>query len=365
MRFRQPIKSLERFWRLSLVIASVKTERMFGHAAVFRDPLRGVARTRHIAMIDRSTKEKMHPRNRFRGGYDFASLVALSPKLAAFVHANPHGDASIDYADPAAVITLNQALLRQAYGIATWDIPPGALCPPIPGRSDYVHHLADLLARGMDAIPRGPGVRLLDVGVGASCIYPLIGASEYGWSFVGSEVDSRALAWAQRLADANRRGESKIVCRLQEDRSRCFRGVILQGEFYDASMCNPPFHASSADATSGSDRKRRNLGLLKSGAPSRNFGGQSGELWCPGGELGFILRMIAESVAVRDQVRWFTSLVSKSAHLPRLESAARDAGALRVTTLEMGQGQKRSRILAWTYADVPFRASAKRERSRG
>lgn len=364
MRFRQPIKSLERFWRLSLAIASVKTERMFGHAAVFRDPLRGVARPAHIAMIHRSTKEKMHPRNRFRGGYDFATLVAMSPNLGAWVRANPHGDASIDYADPAAVKALNQALLRQAYGIATWDTPPGALCPPIPGRSDYLHHLADLLARGMDAIPRGHGVTILDVGVGASCIYPLIGVSEYGWSFVGSEIDPRALAWAQRLAAANRQGEATIVCRLQEDRSRCFRGVIRPGELYDASMCNPPFHASAADAASGTDRKRRNLGLLKASTAARNFGGQAGELWCPGGELGFVLRMIAESAEVRDQVRWFTSLVSKSAHLPRLEGAARDAGASDVTTLEMGQGQKRSRILAWTFAEVP-RASAKRGRSRG
>jgi 23S rRNA (adenine1618-N6)-methyltransferase len=353
VRFRQPIKSLERFWRLSLVIASLKTERMFGHVTAFRDPLRGVARLAHIAMIHPSTKERMHPRNRFRGGYDFASLVAVSPKLRAWVRANPHGDASIDYADPAAVLALNQALLRQAYGIATWDIPPGALCPPIPGRSDYLHHLADLIARGRDAIPRGPGVRIFEVGVGASCIYPLIGAAEYGWSFVGSEVDRGALTWAQKLADANRRGESTIECRLQEDRSRCFRGVIRPGEFYDASMCNPPFHASAADAASGSDRKRRNLGLSSSNTPSRNFGGQAGELWCPGGELGFVLRMIAESVAVRDQIRWFTSLVSKSAHLPRLEGAARDAGALEVTTIEMGQGQKRSRILAWTFAENP------------
>lgn len=337
---------------------------MFGHAAVFRDPLRGVARAAPIAMIHPSTKEKMHPRNRFRGGYDFASLVAVSPKLGAWVRANPHGDASIDYAEPAAVLALNQALLRQAYGIATWDLPPGALCPPIPGRSDYVHHLADLLARGGDTIPRGPRLRILDVGVGASCIYPLIGASEYGWSFVGSEIDPGALAWARGLADANRRGESMIECRLQKDRSSCFRGVILQGESYDASMCNPPFHASAADAASGSDRKRRTLGLSKSSTPSRNFGGQAGELWCPGGELGFVLRMITESVEVRDQVRWFTSLVSKSAHLPRLESAAREAGALEVTTLEMGQGQKRSRVLAWTFARNT-RASAKRERSRG
>jgi len=300
-------------------------------------------------MIHRSTKEKMHPRNRFRDGYDFAALIASSPPLARWVRRNAHGDPSIDYAEGDAVQALNRALLKQAYEIATWDVPGGYLCPPVPGRSDYVHHLADLLAKGRDGIPRGPGVRVLDIGVGASCIYPLIGTSEYGWSFVGSEVDPRALASAQGLAEANRRGDSTSVFRLQEDRSRSFRGVIRPGESYDASMCNPPFHASAADARSQTERKRRNLGLLESTSPSRNFGGRAGELWCPGGELGFLLRMIAESVEVRDQVRWFTSLVSRSAHLPRLERAVGDAGASEWTTLEMGQGQKRSRILAWTF----------------
>lgn len=301
-------------------------------------------------MIHKTTKEKMHPRNRFRAGYDFASLVAASPELRGWVRVNPHGDASIDYAHPAAVKALNRALLREAYGVTGWDIPPGALCPPIPGRSDYLHHLADLLARGEGAIPRGSAVRILDIGVGASCIYPLVGASEYGWSFVASDIDPGALAWARRLAGANQRGGAKIECRLQEDRSRCFAGVIREGEFYDASMCNPPFHGSAAEAASGTQRKRRNLGLLKSSPAARNFGGQAGELWCPGGEVGFVLRMIAESAEVRDRIRWFTSLVSKSAHLPRLESAALEAGASAVTTLEMGQGQKRSRILAWSFS---------------
>jgi hypothetical protein len=92
-----------------------------------------------------STKTGLHPRNRFREGYDFTALIAVSPALKAFVKPNAYGDDSIDYADPLAVKALNQALLRQAYGLPHWDIPAGYLCPPIPGRSDYLHHLADLI----------------------------------------------------------------------------------------------------------------------------------------------------------------------------------------------------------------------------
>ncbi len=315
-------------------------------------------------MLQPSTKEKMHSRNRFRGGYDYPELVRKTPALAAHVRPNAHGDLSIDYADSEAVKALNQALLRHAYGLVGWDTPRGSLCPPVPGRSDYIHHAADLLGEGRSEIPRGASIRVLDIGIGASCVYPLIGASEYGWSFVGSDIDSAALDWARRTVAANPAVKGLIECRLQKDRSRCFAGVILEGETFDISMCNPPFHASAAEAREGNERKRRNLGIGKGKISDRNFGGQGNELWCPGGELGFITRMIAESVQIFDRCRWYTTLVSKSAHLPRLESAMREAGAAEVRAIDMAQGQKQSRLLAWTFAATP-KASGKPARSRG
>ncbi len=110
-------------------------------------------------MIRRPAKETMHPRNRFREGYDFERLVKSSPALKNFVRLNAYRDLSIDYADPFAVKALNRALLKDAYGLSTWDVPGGYLCPPIPGRSDYLHYLADLLARrGFEDPARASGV---------------------------------------------------------------------------------------------------------------------------------------------------------------------------------------------------------------
>lgn len=292
----------------------------------------------------------MHPRNRFRAGYDFRALIESSPGLAAFVGPNAYGNESIDYANPKAVKALNQALLKNAYGLQTWDVPPGYLCPPIPGRSDYLHYIADLLGGGKEAaIPRGGAVMVLDIGMGANCVYPLIGASEYGWRFVGSEVDPVALRWAEKLAASNRFVAGLIECRRQSAAMECFKDVIRPGEQFDLSMCNPPFHASAAEAAAGNRRKRRNLGTSGPGSSALNFGGQARELWCPGGERAFVLRMITQSVAVRDQCRWFTTLVSKSAHLPRFHRALKEVKAAEVRTIEMAQGQKQSRILAWTF----------------
>ncbi|HRH98483.1 MAG TPA: 23S rRNA (adenine(1618)-N(6))-methyltransferase RlmF [Prosthecobacter sp.] len=287
------------------------------------------------------TKSGLHPRNRFRTRYDFPKLIACSPALAALVKPNAHGDDSIDYADPQAVKALNQALLKHAYGLQHWDIPRGYLCPPIPGRSDYIHHLADLIS-----LRRGPEVRVLDIGTGANCIYPLVGASEYGWSFVGAEIDPVALRWAKKLVAVNLAIAKLVECRLQKSAMQCFEGIIKNGERFDLTMCNPPFHASAAEAAAGTQRKQRNLGIKKD---ALNFGGKAGELWCEGGEAAFIRRMIEESVLFADRCGWFTTLVSKSEHLPRLEKTLRQVKASEVRTIEMAQGQKKSRILAWRF----------------
>jgi 23S rRNA (adenine1618-N6)-methyltransferase len=301
-------------------------------------------------VITRAAKATLHPQNRFRDGYDFRRLIAQRPQLAAFVRPNAYGDLSVDYANPDAVKALNQALLKDAYGLEVWDVPAGYLCPPIPGRSEYVHRLADLMRTGGGrlAADRGP-VAVLDVGTGANCIYPLIGASEYGWRCVGSEIDPVALRWARALVAANPSVATLIECRLQRSANRCFAGVIKAGERFAASMCNPPFHASAEAAADDSRRKRRNLGTEGSSAARLNFGGIASELWCEGGELAFVRRMIAESVRWSEQCRWFTSLVSRSQHLPRLYHALNDVKASDVRTLEMAHCQKKSRILAWTF----------------
>ncbi|MDB6139201.1 MAG: rRNA ((1618)-N(6))-methyltransferase RlmF [Verrucomicrobiaceae bacterium] len=304
-------------------------------------------------------KEGLHPRNRFRERYDFDRLIKQSPALAAYVAPNRYGDDSIDYASPAAVKTLNQALLKHAYGLQGWDVPPGCLCPPVPGRGDYLHYLADLLAEAnAGAIPRGRRVSVLDIGTGANCIYPLIGASEYGWRFVGSELDPGACRWAKKLAAASRSVACLIECRLQGDGRECFKGVVKPGEVFDLAMCNPPFHLSAREAAAATGRKRHNLGAGRphEPAPVLNFGGKDGELWCEGGELAFVRRMIEQSAEQPGLCLWFTSLVSKSAHLPPLQKALRRAQAAEVRIIDMAQGQKKSRILAWS-----FQAPAERQ----
>lgn len=303
-------------------------------------------------MKNTAEKNQLHPRNRHRGRYDFPALIASHPPLAEFVAVNQYGDESIDFADPAAVRMLNQALLHHFYQIEHWIIPDGFLCPPVPGRADYIHHLADLLAEDNKAVvPRN--INVLDIGCGANCIYPLIGNREYDWRFTGSEVNAEAMRSANAVIAANPGLNRGVRLRRQKDSQAIFTGIIHKNEQYHAVICNPPFHASASDAQQGSQRKVRNLGLAKNSP--LNFGGQQDELWCEGGEKAFIARMIDESVAFARQCIWFTSLVSRKENLPDIWRALEQAGAVDVRTVDMAQGQKQSRFIAWTFMEKPAR----------
>ncbi len=293
-------------------------------------------------------KENMHPRNLHRGSYNFKQLIKASADLRRFVSLNKYEQETIDFTNPDAVKILNKALLKHFYGINYWDIPDDFLCPPIPGRADYIHYLSDLLNESNSGTnPVGNQVKILDIGTGANCIYPLLGNSIYSWRFVGSDIDPVAIESANNIITKNKGLTGKIECRLQAKSSDIFKGIIKPGEFFDATMCNPPFHASLKEAQAGTLTKWRNLG--KQQKALLNFGGQKAELWTAGGETAFINRMIEQSSLIPDSCFWFTTLVSKKDTLPGIYKALNWFKATDVKTIGMSQGQKVSRIVAWTF----------------
>ncbi len=300
----------------------------------------------------------LHPRNRHKAGYDFPILTANCPKLKPLVSKNAYGNLSIDFADPQAVKLLNAALLSHDYQIVDWDIPQGFLCPPVPGRVDYLHYLADLLASNTGKVPKGAKVRVLDIGTGANGIYPLLGSSEYGWQFVASDIDPDSLANLAKVLSHNPKQQQLIELRQQGLAKHIFTGIISKGESFDLTMCNPPFHASLAEALQGNQKKVTNLAAnqakrsgkqLQSVTTKLNFGGQKAELWCDGGEKRFLQTMIVESKDFAHQCLWFTSLISKKENLKPCLNWLKQVKAEQVKVIEMAQGNKKTRVLAWSY----------------
>jgi 23S rRNA (adenine1618-N6)-methyltransferase len=295
-------------------------------------------------------KTKLHLRNKHRLRYDFKQLVISCPELSPFIKLNKYNDESIDFSNAEAVKTLNKALLINYYNIKYWDIPAGYLCPPIPGRADYIHHIADVLRNNnYGKIPVGAQIKCLDIGVGANCVYPIIGNNEYGWSFIGTDIDPVAIESANKIIELNNTLKGKVECRIQNNPKDFFYGMIRNDEQFDLSVCNPPFHGSLEEAQSASLRKQNNLNTEKSANPSLNFGGKNNELWYDGGEERFVRKMILQSKKFATSCFFYSSLISKPSTLTSAYRILKQTKAVDVKTIEMGQGNKSSRIIAWTY----------------
>ena len=296
-----------------------------------------------------SEKSSLHPRNLHRNSYDFETLITSVPELKHYVFKNDYDTLTINFNIPKAVRLLNKALLLKYYNVKDWDIPEGNLCPPIPGRADYVHYLADLLAEDNGEIPTGTPVKGLDIGTGANLVYPLIANNSYGWEMLGTDINPNSLENAQKILESNPDLKENIQLKLQPDSNLIFKNIILSKDRFTFSMCNPPFHESEEDAILGNRRKSNNLRKKKVDKTNLNFSGNASELWCEGGEMAFIKKMINESVQFSSQVLWFTSLVSKKDNLHQLTTLLKNLNVPEFKTIDMAQGQKISRILAWTF----------------
>ena len=301
-------------------------------------------------MKHQKNKLSLHPRNRNRDKYDLQALTAAVPELRKYIKPNKLGNSSIDFSNPKAVKLLNRALLYHYYGLSYWDFFDENLCPPVPGRAEYIHRIADLLSQyNSKKIPEGEQVTLVDIGVGASCIYPIVGVVEYDWSFIGTDINAKSLASSQTIIDNNPQLKGRVSCRLQHNQNAFFNGIIRQKEKVDVTVCNPPFHASMNEARSGTQRKIRNLTGEKDKQHERNFSGVANELICEGGELQFITKMIEESQQFAMNCFWFTTLVSKASNLKPIYTTLEKVKATKIETIAMQTGNKTSRIVAWTF----------------
>lgn len=287
----------------------------------------------------------MHQNNIHKKGYHFKELIEAYGPLKSFVISNKEGKSTIDFANPDAVKALNKALLKAYYDVKFWDIPKGYLCPPVPGRADYIWAINDLIQETTNL--EDHQIKGLDIGSGANIIYPLIGRGIFDWQFVGTEIDDIAIENAVTILKENKIRPKSISIRKQENTNDFFKGIFRKDDYFAFSMCNPPFHKSAEEALKGSQRKVKNL--TGKSEVVLNFGGTNKELWCEGGELSFISSMITESVNFKNNVVWFTSLVSKHENVRPLLKHLKTVTPADSRIIDMGQGQKKSRLIAWTF----------------
>lgn len=257
---------------------------------------------------------------------DFAHLASLYAPLAPYVRLNSSG-AHVDFRDADATRTLTLALLHVDFGLML-TLPAHQLCPTVPSRVAYLAWAHSLLGEHEDE------VCALDIGVGASCIYPLLGWRMYGWRWLGSEVDAASLAYARANVAANA-AQGAITLRLASCEDR-IAGVLREGESVALSVCNPPFFDN---------------GDAKAVNPHTALAITRSEERTEGGEVSFVRAMIDESVRLGPRVRWCSSLLGRKASLKPLLAHLQRLGIANMRHTAFRLGRTTRWAIAWSHTN--------------
>ncbi|PHH60290.1 hypothetical protein CDD81_1880 [Ophiocordyceps australis] len=274
---------------------------------------------------------------RFRKLYahapDFEHLSRCDADFAAVVKGR-----QLDFCDPKAIMQLTKTLLKLDFGIDC-QLPKDRLCPPVANRHNYILWLKDLLDSSSYQLP-GQSLTGLDIGTGASCIYPLLGCVQRPWSFIATDIDNESLQWAR--ANVERNGLSN---RIRLVARQPHQALIPLDELGIASidwvMTNPPFYESQQDMLESAKSKSR--------PPLTACTGSLGEMVTEGGELGFVARILKESLQLQERVQWYTCMLGFLSSVASLVDRLKEAGISNYAVTEFIQGNKTRRwAVGWS-----------------
>ncbi|KAI6087733.1 hypothetical protein F4821DRAFT_103611 [Hypoxylon rubiginosum] len=274
---------------------------------------------------------------------DFGLLGRRDPEFQAVLQ---HGSL-LDFSDPAAVMQLTKTLLKVDFGLRV-ELPTDRLCPPVPNRHNYILWLKDLIDSSgpsyLEAYDPARRVVGLDIGTGASLIYPLLGcAQRSAWSFVATDVDTKSLSNARANAVLNGlEPRIRVVGRRDAVADPLIPLDELGIEKLDFTMTNPPFYTSAAELADLAASKRRPPNSACTGAPV--------EMVCAGGEVGFVRRIVRESLALHERVQWYTAMLGKQASLDVLIADLRGHGVTNYAVTAFVQGNRTRRwAIGWSF----------------
>ncbi|XP_040903263.1 RNA N6-adenosine-methyltransferase mettl16 [Toxotes jaculatrix] len=296
--------------------------------------------------------KSMHPRNRYKDRPpDFAYLASKYPDFQQHVHTSLTGRPVVNFKEPEAVRALTCTLLKEDFGL-TIEIPLERLIPTVPLRLNYIHWVEDLID-GQKQPRRG-----IDIGTGASCIYPLLGATMNGWYFLATEVDDICFDYATKNVEHNNLSDLIKVVKVPQ-KTLLMDALKEETEIiYDFCMCNPPFFANQLEAKGVNSRNSR-----RPPPSSVNTGGVT-EIMAEGGELEFVKRIIHDSLQLKKRLRWYSCMLGKKCSLTPLKEELRKQGVPKVTHTEFCQGRTMRWALAWSFYDdviVPSPPNKKRK----
>ncbi|GAB6026479.1 hypothetical protein CHUAL_012905 [Chamberlinius hualienensis] len=291
-----------------------------------------------------SFNKYMHPRNIYRNTPDFKALAELYPEFQPHVTVDSSGRGHVDFRKHEALRAVTKVLLKHDFQI-DFEVPPEHLIPTLPSRLNYILWIEDLL----ETIPQNmrshdSSICGLDIGTGATCIYPLLGCKKNGWKFVATDSNKFSTTWARKNVEKNDLTDLIEIVKVQND--SCFLDVFdgRDAEF-DFSMCNPPFFNQDEVDPLTKDRS------LSRPPPKAPICLTDNEAVTDGGEIAMVNKMLDESIVLKDKIKIYTSMMGKKQSAKSIKKALFQRLGKEVTsftTTEFCQGHTIRWGVAWT-----------------
>jgi len=284
-----------------------------------------------------------------RPPYETVDFKALAKDDEDFNTAWQRCLGKLDFQDPRTTKSVSKAMLKVDFGLQL-EVPDDRLCPPVPNRWNYVSWIHALLdSTNPDYSSRYDPQRQvvgLDIGTGASAIYTMLCLkSRPNWTMCATDVDKKSFeAAARNLTINNLITRTKMLQTI--DSQPLLPLQYLGVDKLDFTICNPPFFSDETDM-------RQSLsGEGKSWKPNAVCTGAEVEMVCHGGDLGFVTRIVEESLLLKDKVTWYTSMFGKMSSAKAIVGRLKEKGLTNwaVGSIEVGGGTKRW-IVAWSFAD--------------
>ncbi|XP_059622474.1 U6 small nuclear RNA (adenine-(43)-N(6))-methyltransferase [Phlebotomus argentipes] len=283
-----------------------------------------------------SKNKFMHERNIYKKPPDFTELAVKYPEFLKVCKLDLNGSAQVDFRNPDTLRILTKCLLLRDFQLDV-EIPAGKLVPTLPLRLNYILWIEDILEKM--GICEATG---LDIGCGASCVYPMLGAKWKGWRMYGTDITEEIAKSARENVVRNDLHE-KVTIIQQDESDSVFSRVQADLHF---CMCNPPFFDDTRDCPENRTGKRA--------SPKNAPTGDATELACAGGEVAFIERIIEESVQMKDRVAFFTTMIGVKHDLAILVKKLREKNITNYIETQFCQGNTTRWGLAWTFREDLF-----------
>lgn len=186
----------------------------------------------------------------------------------------------------------------------------------------------------------------IDIGTGASCIYPLIGVTQRpSWYFIGTDIDAKSLVYARRNVELNGLQDRIRIVAKNRDDAHLLPLDDVDLDKVDFVMCNPPFYTSDEDMVNSAEKKARPPNSVCTGAPV--------EMVCEGGEVTFTTRLLEDSLHFRERVQWYTTMFGKLTSLQEFVGKLREKGIDNYAVTEFVQGNKTKRwAVGWSFGSM-------------